>query len=905
MNEAQAESMQAVRSSLPTGTVTFLFTDIEGSTRLLQQLGARWEEVLADERRLVREAWATHRGIEFGTEGDAHFVVFTSALDAVQAAVLAQRSLIEHPWPDEVVVRIRIGIHTGEAVVAGDDYVGLDLHRTARIASAGAGCQILLSETARALVSATLPDELALRDLGEHRLKDLSRPEHLFQLVAPDLPADFPALRTLEASPNNLPTQLTSFIGRAGQLAETRDLLAQTRLLTLLGPGGTGKTRLALTLAAEVLDRFPDGVYWVPLAPIAEPELVGATIGQTLGLHEASPRPVVERIVDLLGERRILLVLDNFEQILAAAPIVAEILRATSGTRFVVTSRAPLRVSGEQEYPVPPLPVPDPAARSVETISQFEAVRLFIERAMAVRPDFHVTQENAAAVAGISARLDGLPLAIELAAARVKLLSPQQMEARLGRRLDLLAGGARDLPDRQRTLRGAIDWSYDLLDEAHRRLFARFATFVGGATLEAAEAVCGPADELGLDVFEGISDLVDHSLVRQPGEDEESRFTMLETIREYALEALHASGEAAEIRGRHAAFYREVVEDLAGRVMTAEQTEALDRIEREHDNIRAVLSLAEETGDAPVALALATRMWRFWQMRGHLHEGRDRLRRALALESDAVDPRLRAGALDALGGIEYWLTDFPAAAEAYEEARQLLESLGDRAGVAEQHYNLSMARAFDAEGLRSGRGHAERSLAIFRELGDRGGIMRATWALGDIELFERDLTGARGHAEEALSMARELDDRFMYSWALFMRALIGYQQGQTDVMQADLSEALDIFLETRDVTGHALVLDAFSWLAWSVGAQALALRLAGFSDALQARTGSRLSALNREMMGLFDPRERLGDRRLRAEWEAGQRMSLDEAVACARSVQVVRRAAAEAGLLTGDREEAR
>jgi predicted ATPase/class 3 adenylate cyclase len=871
-------------TALPTGTVTFLFTDIEGSTRLLQQLGDRWEGLLADERRLLREAWATHDGIEFGTEGDAHFVVFRSAVAAVRAALLAQRSVIAHAWPDGAAVRIRMGIHTGEGVVAADDYVGLDLHRAARISNAGHGCQVLLSDTARALVSATLPDDLSLRDLGEYRLKDLSRPEHLYQLVAPDLPADFPALRTLDASPNNLPTQLTSFIGRTEQLNETRELLDRARVLTLVGPGGTGKTRLALALAAAVLDRFPDGVYWVPLASITDPALVGPSIGQALALHESSPRPVIDRLVEALGNRRVLLVLDNFEQILDAAPIVGEILRGTGETRIVVTSRAPLRISGEQEYPVPPLPVPDAAARgSSELVSQFEAVRLFIERAMAVRPDFHLGPGDAAAVAEISARLDGLPLAIELAAARIKLLTPQQMLPRLEQRLDLLAGGARDLPDRQRTLRGAIDWSYDLLDEAHRRLFGRFSVFVGGATLEAAEAVCGPAPELGLDVLEGIGDLVDHSLIRQVGEGEEIRFAMLETIREYGLAALVASGDRDEIRRRHAAHQVDLVGGLAPDLLGADQARLLDRLEREHDNIRAALTWADETGDASTALPLATGMWRFWQIRGHLHEGRDRLRRALALPGGGIDRRVRAVALEALGGIEYWLAEFDAASRTYEDAKAIYESIGDQRGVAEQHYNLSLTQAWRRDSIPIAREHAEKSLELFRALGDRPGIMRATWGLADVELWEGDLEPARLHSEEAVAMAEELGDRFMFAWAVFMRAATKFQQRDLAAAKADLSTALDEFLSTGDVTGHALVLDATSWLAWEVGQRGLAMRLAGFTDVLQARTGSRLAQMNRDQLSQFKPQDQLADPGLAREWDAGRTMSLDEAVATART----------------------
>jgi predicted ATPase/class 3 adenylate cyclase len=885
--ETPGQEVAAGPRTLPTGTVTFLFTDIEGSTQLLQGLGERYGPLLAESRRLLREAWATHRGLEFGAEGDAQFAVFTSALDAVRAAVMAQRALLGHDWPDGSQVRVRMGIHTGEAVLAGDDYVGLDLHRAARICNAGHGCQVLLSETARSLVTSTLPDELELRDLGEHRLKDLSRPEHLFQLVAPGLPDQFQALRTLDTSPNNLPTQLTSFVGRTEELARLRELMLRTRLLTLTGAGGTGKTRLALALAADLIDRFPDGVFWVPLAPISEPELVAPTIAQSLALHEASPRPVLDRLADFLGDKQVLIVLDNFEQLVAAAPVVGELLRATLGTRFLASSRTPLHLSGEQEYPVPPLSLPDPGALSTaESVGQFEAVRLFIERAMAVSPDFEVIDQTAPAIAAICARLDGLPLAIELAAARVKLLPPSAILARLSSRLDLLGGSARDLTERQRTLRGAIDWSHELLDEPHRRLFARHGVFVGGATLEAAEAVCGPAAELGVDVFEGLADLVDQSLLRRPDDGAEPRFSMLETIREYALERLASSGEAPSIRSRHAAFYRDLAESLAAYVLGADQKRTLERYAAEHDNLRAALTWAEEAGDAATGLRLAAASWRFWQMRGHLHEARDRLRRMLAQPGEGVELRLRARALEALGGIEYWLTDFPAASEAYREALTIYESLGDRPGIAEQHYNLTMTRAWGGEGLREAREHAERSLAIFKELANPNGVMRATWALADVELFELDYAAARAHGDEAVVMARDLDDRFMYAWALFMRGATAFQQGQYSVTQADLAEALGIFLDAGDVTGHALVIDAYSWLAWTGGDKRLALRLAGFSDALEARTGSRLAALNRDVLGAFDPLEHLGDDELRAEWEAGQRMSLEEAVACAATVRV-------------------
>jgi class 3 adenylate cyclase len=482
------------QESLPSGTVTFLFTDIEGSTRLVQQFSERYPALLQAHRDIIRSAVGAEDGREFGAEGDAVFIAFASPAHAVAAATAAQRALAASAWREGAVIRVRMGLHSGEATLAGGNYVGLDVHRVARITAAGHGGQILLSRATAALVEANLPPGVLLRNLGEHRLKDLAHAESLYQLVVPELPSDFPALKTLDAIPNNLPIQLTSFIGRERDVAETRDLLLDgARLLTLTGPGGTGKTRLSLQLAAEVSDHFQAGAYFVPLAPVTDPSLVASTIAQSLALQESGGRPIQERLAEYVHDKELLLVLDNFEQVLTAAPLVVELLRAGPRLKIVVSSRAPLHVSGEHEYPVQPLGLPDPQhLPSLDALSQFEAVRLFIERAMAVKPDFAVTNENAPAVAEICARLDGLPLAIELAAARIKLLPAQAILARLGDRLGLLSGGSRDLPARQQTLRGAIAWSHDLLDDGGRRLFARLAVFVGGARLGEAEAVSGP-----------------------------------------------------------------------------------------------------------------------------------------------------------------------------------------------------------------------------------------------------------------------------------------------------------------------------------------------------------------------------------------------------------------------------
>ncbi len=541
---------------LPRGTLTFLFTDIEGSTKLLNALGTdKYHEVLEAHTVALREAFA--KGHEVRIEGDALFMVFATARDALDAAAKGQRALGNMAFPHGAVVRVRMGMHTGEGTPAsekaGADYVGIDVHRAARIAAVAHGGQVLASGATTMLAGSDLPPGVALRDLGEHRLKDLAQPEHIYQLVIDGCPNDFPALRTLDRTPNNLPMQVTTFIGRDKEIRDGLKLLDGTRLLTLTGPGGTGKTRLSLQLAAEVANQFPDGAFWVPLAPITDPEIVPSTIAHALGVQVAGNEVPLDRLTEHVRGKRMLLVLDNFEQILSAAPAVSTLLSAAPELKVVTSSRAPLRISGEQQFPIPPLELPDPERLpSLEVLAQSDAVRLFLERARAVKPDFMVTAENAAAVAEIVFRLDGLPLAIELAAARVKLLTPQAMLPRLKQGLDLLTSSAGDRTDRQRTLRGAIAWSYDLLDDGLKRLFARSAVFVGGANLEELEAVCGPAGDVGHEVLDGVSELVDQSLMRQSETDGEPRFRMLVTIRDYAVERLEAGGEREEpcLRGR-------------------------------------------------------------------------------------------------------------------------------------------------------------------------------------------------------------------------------------------------------------------------------------------------------------------------------------------------------------------
>jgi predicted ATPase/class 3 adenylate cyclase len=533
---------------LPTGTVTFLFTDVEGSTALLEQLGEQYHHVQDGHTSIVRTAVSESGGSVVSTEGDSFFVAFPDAGRAVSAAVQAQRELAAEPWTAGVRLRVRMGLHTGAGVLGGDNYLGLEVNRAARIAAAAHGEQILLSGATQSLVERCLPPGTRLRAVGEHRLKNLTEPERLYQLVIDGLEQDFPPLRTLNEGPNNLPVQLTRFIGRREEVAHVRELLAANRLLTLTGTGGTGKTRLALEVAAESLVEFPDGVFFVDLAPIADEGLVASAIASAIRVRDSAGE-VIDVVVDHLRERNLLLVLDNFEQVVqAAAAVVDPVLRGAPGVKALVTSRVPLDLYGEQQFHVPPLGLPDDLQHlpHVSALAQLDAIALFVERAVAVKPDFRLTADNARAAAEIVARVDGLPLAIELAASRVKLLPPDRLLARLQSRLPLLTTTSRSVPERQRTLRRTIEWSHELLDAPQRRMFARLAVFVGGADLDAVEAVVNPDQEVGIDTVDALAALVENNLVRSVDTPEaESRFAMLETIREYGLERLGELGEEA------------------------------------------------------------------------------------------------------------------------------------------------------------------------------------------------------------------------------------------------------------------------------------------------------------------------------------------------------------------------
>lgn len=878
-------------TDLPTGTVTFFLTDVEGSTRLIQRLGEGHREVLERHARLLRRAVADAGGIEVGERGDGFLFVFARAPDAVRAAAAAQRALAGAPWPPEGAVRVRMGLHTGEGVLGGDNYMGLDVNRAARIAAAGHGGQVLLSEATAALVRGSLPQELALRDLGRHRLKDLPQPEPLFQLVLPGLPADFPPPRSLGSAPVRLPQQLTSFVGRERELRQVLQELAAFRLLTLTGPGGTGKTRLSLQAAAEAAPAFPDGVFFVPLDTLTDPALLAPTVLSSLELPQVSGDPVAA-LLEHLRPRRMLLVLDNFEQILAAGPQVVDWLREAPGLKVLVSSRAPLRVSGEREYPVPPLEVPvlSPGADPRE-LARSEAVALFVARAAAARPDFGLTEGNARTVAQIAARLDGLPLAIELAAARVRLFPPEAILARLSSRLTFLTGGARDLPARQQTLRGAVTWSYDLLEEPARRLFRRLSVFVGGAALPQVEAVCGPAKELGMEPLDGLAALVEHSLVRQTHSAGEPRFSMLETIRDAACDLLAASGEQELLQERHLAAYLALAEAAEPHLTRQGRCGWLDRLEEEVGNLRTALgralAAAQPAAGAGPALRLVAALWRFWQMRGHIREGRERTAEALRLAGAAEGPlstaetHARIRALWAAGGMAYWQADIDATKAAYAEALELSRRLADPRILAVSLYNAAFPVAF-TNGLEQAQRLLDESLAIARRLGDRDLVGELLWGMGTIHWAAGRQQEGEPWYDEALKVLAGSGAVFTVAWAHRMRGISRLSRGDLEGARADLAESLAMFAADGDVSGVVLHLADFAALALAAGEPERAMRLAGTATALQAASGvGVLEYAGNQVSGLTEAAQKMGRQRAEALLEEGRAMPMRQAVAYA------------------------
>jgi predicted ATPase/class 3 adenylate cyclase len=789
----------AVDAALPTGTVTFLFTDIEGSTRLVYELGDRYDALLATHQELIRAALAHEGGIEVSTEGDSFFAVFANGPAAVAAAVGAQRALEADVRSGDTQIRVRMGLHTGEGRLGGDNYVGPDVNRAARIAAAGHGGQVLLSDASRALVAARLPAGVTLRDLGRHRLKDLPEPERIWQLEIDELAADFPPIRSLDARPNNLPLPTASLIGRTAELAAVVELVRERRLVTMTGPGGTGKTRLAIAAAHHLLAEFEDGAFFVALQDARDRQAVGAAIALALDVREKHDRDLEQGVKQFLEHRQLLLVLDNFEQVVApGAPLVTELLGGSPRLRIVVTSRAVLRVSGEQELPVPPLDVPDSRQPTpLRALGQVEAIALFVQRARAVAPGFAITDDNARAVIEICRRLDGLPLGIELAAARVKLLTPSAILDRLDRHLPVLATAALDVPARQRTLHATIDWSYELLEPAERRLLARLSVFAGGWTLEAAEEVCNAGVELGVDTLDGLSSLADKSLVRPMTTDvegpEETRFGMLQVIREFAAERFYTEPEAEAIRRRHAEWVLMLAETAQPELRRTNLRRWQRRLRREEENLRTVLRWALDRDEAEIGLRTASAVWDFWHYWAEIREGIAWLESLLALPSAAGPTDARARGLDALGGLIYWQGKPDQAWDFYEAAVAIRRKLGSNHSLADALLQTAWTAAarYDLETATQRAGEA-------RDLFERSGDATSARIVTDWMVVEPAIVGAGGDPEAALkaehatyemtqALGRTHDATDALTGQAMLHRIIGDPDGGIPVAQASIA----------------------------------------------------------------------------------------------------------------------
>ncbi|MEK6206910.1 MAG: adenylate/guanylate cyclase domain-containing protein [Chloroflexota bacterium] len=879
------DALGGAMGELPTGTVTFLFTDIETSTRLGRELGTdRWHELLSQHGPIIREAAGRHHGVEVRTEGDAFFLAFRTAHDAVAFAADAQRALTAHAWPDDARIRVRMGMHTGDAVAGradtGMDYVGYDVNRAARVAAAGHGGQVLLSYVTRALLGDVLPEGVTVRDLGEHRLKDISQPERIYQLVIERLPDAFPPLRTMGAPLRNFPPQVTSFIGRERELGQIEELLKKTRLLTLVGPGGTGKSRLAIELGSRAAEKFDDGAVFVPLVSLRDAGLVLSTIARTLSVHEAASRPIFDSLVAELQDAHRLLVLDNFEQVIDAAPAVAELVAACGHLSVLVTSRSALRVSGERELAVEPLSAPDPSSLPpLEQLAEFESVALFMDRARALRPELTLNPKNAAAIASICARLDGLPLAIELAAARIRTLSPQELAARLEQSLGLLTSSARDAQARHRTLRDTLAWSYELLQPTEQLVFRRLSAFAGGCSTAAADEVCAIPSRALVDVLDS---LVGKSLLRRSELDGSTRFGMLQTMREFAEEQLHASGEADNIHAAHADHFLRFVVVTERQLETADAVAAIHSLEQERENVRAALSWYIERNDFERAAGMASAIGLFWWIRGYASEGRSWIDRILALPGSSVRTTARVRALRTGGMIAFPQKDVATGRGWLEEAVALGRELHEDGLVADALHWLGDLTVVD-------RGPAE-GLALFREAKE---LARAsghifTFDATRIHLamnarFAGDIAGARAMADELLTEGRASGKVWASAQAHLILGWGALDERDPRRAAEHFREAIVLLGALGDRFSLLFALLAFAMATAEQGGAERAVGIAAAAEAQAARSGIGLPDFVFKMIGpsLDAARMSLAPEVAHAAATAGREMSIESAIAYA------------------------
>lgn len=866
-------------TSKPTGTVTFLFTDIEGSTKLARERPEEWEALSAWHQQMLCQAIGANRGYVFHMIGDAFCAAFQTAGDAVRAAVQAQQGLHKQKWGN-TQVKVRMGIHTGKAEFQENgDYQGyLTLSHTQRLMSAAYGGQVLLSVTTRDLVLDDLIDGVALRDLGSQRLKDLVRPEHIYQLVIPDISAEFPPIKTLDYYHHNLPAQMTSFIGREKEISEIKQVLQEHRLVTLVGAGGTGKTRLSLQVAADLLDHFPDGVWFVELAPLTNPDLIPQALLSMFGITEMQNLSVLDALVQSIREKKLLLLLDNCEHLIdACAKVVDTLLNNIPDLTILATSREALGVSGELAWYVPSLALPDiKHLPDVEQLSKYEAVRLFIERSTLVQPRLQMTKANAYTIAQICVRLDGIPLAIELAAARVKSLSVEQIAARLDDRFHLLTAGTRTALPRQQTLQAAIDWSYNLLSEDECALLQRLSVFSGGWSLEAAEIVCAGGDADQMQVFNVLTNLVNKSLVIFNPDNE--RYDMLETVKQYARDKLAADGTESVYLRAHMEYFLALAEQAERYQAGEEQINWLNRLEMEHDNFRVALDRLLKRGENNTALRLAGTLGQFWWVHNHLKEGREWLRSALDSSKEFTNKDHEKGV--------YWSSvlarqqgDYQTAKVFGNESLRLCRTLGDREGMARAFNNMGVIYYFERD-LAEAQKYFNEALEMRRLLGDQVGIAGAINNLAIVIHTRGNLAEASVLYEESLEMCRQAGEKWNMAHVLLNMGHIAYEQRNFPRARTLYEEDVRLCRELGDRDGLAYALSGLAHLVCEENHWIEAARLQGAVISLLAEVGTSLEPIEKFH---FDKttitlKEKLSEVDYQKEVEIGKLLSSEEAI---------------------------
>jgi predicted ATPase/class 3 adenylate cyclase len=872
---------------LPTGTVTFLFTDIEGSTRLWEHEPQAMAAALARHDTLVREAIDRHAGYVFMTAGDAFCAAFQTADSALAAASDAQLALAKEPWTEPVRIKVRMALHTGVAEIRENGYFGPPLNRVARLLAAGHGGQILLSVSTEKQVRDSLAVGFGLRDMGERRLKDLIRPERVYQLIVPGVAADFPALKTLDARAQNLPMQLTSFVGREQEMDQVKGLLRSSRLVTLTATGGAGKTRLALQVGADLIDEFADGVWFVELAPLSDPRLVAQAVASILGIKEQPGELLTDTLTKKIGDKEPLLILDNCEHlVLACAELCEALLSSCPQVRILASSRELLRIGGETAYRVPSLSLPDPrtTARG-ESLIRYAAVRLFADRALAVKPSFQVTDSNAPALASICQRLDGIPLALELAAARLRSISVEELNQRLDKRFHVLTGGSRTALPRQQTLRALIDWSHDLLNPVERAMFRRLAVFVGGWTLQAAEQVCAGEDVVGDEVLDVLASFADKSLVVVEERNGTTRYRMLETMREYARERLNESDDGARVRARHLAFYLALAEEGGPALTGPSQGEWLELLDLERENLLSAHAWCDRAQHgAAMGLRLVHAIKRYWVSRGLLGLGKRVTSEALTRGGAEVRNLERCRALFAAGQFACFMGQYAQARPYLEESLAIAHEIGDESLAASLNSTLALA-ALGQEDHVSARKYFGEAIVLSRKCGNKRELAASLNGLAQLDRMEGALDGADALYQQALGLVRELGDREATAVVLLNLAIVAIGRGSVRQAREILQDVLMISVEMQSKPTGQCGLDVCAALAALCGEWERAARFFGAVEAQTTQTGYHRDPADEALLAplIAEARARLGSEAFNDAEAEGITLSYEEAIGEARA----------------------